>query len=87
MLSAFLNWFIGRLARTTCTVHSISARISQEGVKCTKAEEYLAKVLLSNVYTVLAMLLLAWHSRRLPSHALLYYTLEFAWFCQNLLVL
>ena len=30
-----------RLGRTTHKVHSFSAQTSQEGIKCTKAKEYL----------------------------------------------
>ena len=30
-----------RLGRATCFVHLISARTSQEGIKCTKAKEYI----------------------------------------------
>ena len=30
-----------RLCRALCTVHSISAQISQEGIKCTKVKELL----------------------------------------------
>ena len=32
---------MGHLGRATCTVHSISAQTSQEGIKCTKAKEQL----------------------------------------------
>ena len=39
LLSALLNWFMDRLCRALCTVHSISAQISQEGIKCTKFKE------------------------------------------------
>ena len=39
LLSTLLNWlnlFMGCLGRATCTLYSISAHISQEGIKCTK---------------------------------------------------
>ena len=42
---------MGPLGRATCTVHSISAQTSQEGIKCTKSK-FLLLVLLSNLYTV-----------------------------------
>ena len=37
LLSAFLNWFMGCLGRTTFTLHSISAQNSKVGIECTKA--------------------------------------------------
>ena len=37
-----------RLGRTTHNVHSFSAHTIQEGIKCTKAKEYLESILISN---------------------------------------
>ena len=39
--SAGLNWLMVRLGSETCTVYSISAQPSLEGIKVTKAKEYL----------------------------------------------
>ena len=36
-----LKWFIGHLGRATCTVHSMSAQTSQEGIKSTKIKKHL----------------------------------------------
>ena len=38
LLSAWENWFMSHLDRSTCTVDLISAQTSQEGIKCTKAK-------------------------------------------------
>ena len=45
---------MGSLGRTICSVHLICAQIRREGIKCIKAKEYVAKVLLSNIYTVIS---------------------------------
>ena len=45
-----VNWFIGHLGRATSPLPSISAQTCQEGIECIKAR--VAKVLLSNLYTV-----------------------------------
>ena len=39
ILSALLNWIRDCLGRATCTVHSVPAQTSQEGIKCTKTKE------------------------------------------------
>ena len=44
--SAGLNWLMVRLGSVTCTVHSISAQPSLEGIKVRKAKEYLMALLL-----------------------------------------
>ena len=43
---------MSNLGKTTCTVHLISTQTNQERGKCTKAKEYVVKILLSNLYTV-----------------------------------
>ena len=45
---------MGSLGRTICSVHLICAQIRREGIKCSKAKEFVAKVLLSNLYTVIS---------------------------------
>ena len=54
LLSGLLNWFKlvdGPLGRAACTVHSISAQTSQEGIECTTAKEQVRAYCL-NIYTV-----------------------------------
>ena len=52
LFSDQLNWFMGHLGRVSCTIHSISAQASQEGIKCTKAEQQL-RAYCPNIYTLL----------------------------------
>ena len=45
-MSALLNWFKLLYKVFWRTMHSISLQTSHEEIKCTKAQDYLAKILL-----------------------------------------